>query len=271
MVLDPNSRVYQSDGLESSWANDPLNYTIKAFAAFLQTIFEIAPRGSFHWTPNSEDTEVVITEENPVHVESVERKPVISLVLGPTAFSGTSLDDLQFVRTTDAAETHTDLLSGNITLNCMSRVAQECRFLGWLCARTIWDLRKIFIQETCIHEVGRKIQVGAVSPAGALVQGDTEAEWHAVSVVVPLFLQWTDVVKPITNWDGRPINIVNHITSQIKLRMYKDEPSQPMAVGGVANPPPIRASVLRAARINGKVIQTAPPAPVEKVVQKSKV
>ena len=223
---DPSSTVYTSQGFDASWLEDPLNYMVKAFAAFLQTLFEQAPKGCFHWTAAPEESEIVITEENPVNVDAIERKPVISLILGAVRFNGMALDDLLTVDATDASERHTDMLPGTMSLNCMSRVPQEARFIAWHCARHIWILRKLFIAESHIHEVGRQINIGSVTPAGALVQGDTEGEWHAAPVSVPFFLQWMDKVTPLSDdWNGRPIHMLRAISMQFQTRMGRAQPS----------------------------------------------
>jgi len=223
---DPSSTVYGAQPFDAEWSNDPLNYVVKCFIAFLQTIFEIAPPGHFHWCPTMEETEIVITEENPIKLATEERKPVISVLLGPTKFNASSLDDLLDVKASTAQEIHTDLLPGTMSLNCMSKVPQEARFIAWLCARTIWNLRKIFIRETLFHEVGRGISISSVSPAGALVVGDTEGEWHVVSANCPFFLQWTDSITPLgEDWSGRPIHTLQHVATQLKTRMGIAQPN----------------------------------------------
>jgi hypothetical protein len=268
---DPSSTVGSDDFLESSWLNDPLNYSVKLFIAFLQTMFEEAPVGAFHWRPSPEETEIFITEENPIQVEALEQKPAISVVLGPTRFNGSSLDDLVSVDRTNAKEVHTDLIPGNMTLNCVSRVAQEARFVGWICARTIWNLRKMFVRESHMHEVGRNIQIGSVTPAGALVSGDTEAEWHAVPVTCPFFLQWTDTTLPLTHdWNGRPIHKLNSFTLRLQARMGErnlthTQEAGPMLWGGQAAN--TRASMTsaklqgraqpRGPRLRGRVLSTS--------------
>ena len=218
-ALDPSSRVFAATELTSSWGNDPLNYLVRVFVAFLQTIWETAPKGSFHWTPLSEETELVITEENPVHVETMEKRPALAVTLGPTRFNGSSLDDLVMVNARNAAEKHTDLLPTNITINCLSRVQAEARFLAWQNARMIWSLRKLFIAEKGIQECGRKNEVGSVTPAGALVSGDTEAEWTVCPVTVPVYLQYTDLVTPLkTEFNGHPISTLEHITTSFRTK-----------------------------------------------------
>jgi hypothetical protein len=223
---DPTSVVHASSVHEASWEEDPLNHMIKVFIAFLQTIFEEAPPGRFHWRPEPEESEIIITEENPVHVDAIERKPVISIILGPTKFNGSSLDDLVSLDARNAKEVHTDLLPGNISMNCMSKVPQECRYLGWQCARHLWILRKLFIRETHIHEIGRTHQIGSVTPAGALVQGDTEGEWHSAPVQCPFFMQWTDSVTSLKeDWNGRPIAPLRNVELKLATRLGVAQPN----------------------------------------------
>ena len=219
-MTSPSSTVHTSGELDYTWSNDPLNYTVKVFATFLQSIFEIAPRGCFHWAPSLEETEIVITEENPVNLDVIERKPAISLSLGPARFNGTSLDDLMSADTTNGSEMHTDLIPGNMVLNCLSRAPHEARFLAWISSRTTWNLRKLLIRDAHFHDVGRNIQIGAVSPAGALVEGDTEGEWHVVTSTIPFYLQWTDRITPTTNdWTGRQIQRLQHIEINFREKM----------------------------------------------------
>jgi hypothetical protein len=246
--------------------------------AFVQTIYEAAPRGYFHWTPHPEESEIAVTEENPVHVDARERKPAISVILGPTKFNASSLDDLVNVDARDAKEIHTDLLPGTLSLNCMSRVPQECRFLGWNNARTIWALRKLFIKESHIHEIGRGITIGPVSPAGALVQGDTEGEWHNVAVSVPFFLQWTDSVTPLKHdWNGRPIHPLQGIEMLLRTRMGKAMPNLThtqdagrrlwgeAAMSTQASEKAASAARLRPPSIRGRAIQQDSPSPLVSV------
>lgn len=277
-MTDPSSTVHSDRNIESSWLEDPLNYVVKAFIAFLQTIWEEAPKGYLHWSAIDEETELVITEENPVHVTSQEQKPAISVVLGPTRFNGSSLDDLVNVSAIDAKEIHTDLLPGTMTLNCMSRVPQEARFLAWQSSRSIWILRKLFCRESHIHDTGRNISIGPVSPAGALVQGDTEGEWHSVQVSCPFFLQWTDSVTPLAHdWSGNPIHSLQNISMRLHTRMSDTtsdltnaQASGPMLWGEAAahtkaSAKAARANVLRPPRIRGRVIQQTPQSEVNSV------
>ena len=223
---DPSSTIHTAGPLEASWLEDPLNYMIRAFIAFLQTIFEEAEPGHLHWSSRFEDTEIVITEENPIGLDALEQRPAISVIMGQTRFNGTSMDDLQGIDMTTGMETHTDLLPGTMSLNCLSKVRQESRFIAWICARTLWNLRKLFIKETHIHDVGRNITITPTTPAGALAQGDSVSEWVSTSVMIPYFLQWRDQVTPLKHdWSGRPIEMLQHIEMRLRTRMGDAQPN----------------------------------------------
>lgn len=273
-MADPSSTVKTAQAIDSSWTEDPLNYMVRAFIAFLQTIFEKAPVGYFHWTSKEEETEIVITEENPIALEAVGQRPAISVVMGAVEWNASSLDEFQGMNPVTGEQKHTDLLPGMMSLNCCSRVGQEARFIAWQCARHIWILRRIFMQEPYIHEIGRRIRVGPVSPAGALVQGDTEAEWVASSVTIPFYLQWFEKVTPITDWNGSELRRVREIGVNYHTRMSVAQPNltHTQNVGLrpwgalVTQPKPMRQP-----RIRGKTIVEQPALVSVSLEQKTKV
>jgi hypothetical protein len=283
-VPTPSSTVHSTADTGDSYLDDPLNYAVRGFIAFLQTIFEARPPGCYRWLPEIEETELVITEESPVRVQAVEQRPAISVILGPVRFNGSSLDDLVTVSAKNAQETHTDLIPGNMTLNCLSRVRQECRSIAWQCARMTWILRKVFISETLFHEMGRNNQISSVSPAGELVVGDTEGDWHVVSVTVPFFLQWSDTVTPLGNdWNGRPIHPLNAISMRLRTRLLPaqqnltHEQTAGVRLWGEQAPGrsdqiAARQSRLKPASIRGRQIRTVPESSKSVVLeQESKV
>ncbi|CAB4131611.1 hypothetical protein UFOVP276_42 [uncultured Caudovirales phage] len=276
MTETTSGRIFTSEENDISWGNDPLNYLVRVFIAFLQTIWEEAPRGSFHWTPYAEDTEIVITEENPVHTETMEKRPTLVVSLGPTRFNGTTLDDLSGVNLHNSGESHTDLMPTNVTIHSISRVPSEARFLAWQNARMIWSMRKLFIAEKGIQDCGRRNEIGPVTPAGALVVGDTEAEWSSCAVTVPVYLQWSDLVTPLKyEVNGHQIHKLEHIQMGFRGRMKAVSASLGLSPSGNdSNMQRWSASAedristvctessLRPPMINGRVIQTGASVPV---------
>lgn len=218
-VPTPGSTIPPISEIDYTYLNDPLNYAVKVIIAFLQTIWETSNRGLFHWTPQIEETEIVITEEMPLNLDTAKHKPAIAVALGAVNFSGLALDELAMVKSADASEHHADLIPGTLVLHCLARFPQTARFIGWQSGRTIWNLRKMLIKEGTFQEIGRKIQLGPVSKANELVTGDTEGEWHDFPVAVPFYIQWNDTVKPLANdWSGRPIHPLRAIELNFAAR-----------------------------------------------------
>lgn len=247
--MKPSASTPTDGPLDFGWESDPLTHMVRACIAFVQTVFEEAPDQYFRWRPSLEETRLVITEENPVKLDTIERKPCVAVMLGPSRFNGTSLDDLQFLNFRDGTETHTDLISGTISLQCMSRVQQEARFIGWQIARFMWILRKMFVRERGIHEFGRNITIGGATPAGALVVGDTEAEWVSVPIHCPFYLQWRDSVTCLKeDWDGRPISPLRQMELRLKTRLtVQGAPRETVRAGGLSLP-----------KIHGRIINPTP-------------
>jgi hypothetical protein len=185
-------------------------------------------------------------------------------------FSGLTLDELAHVSATDASEHHADLVPGNFVLNCLARYPQTARFIGWQCGRTIWNLRKSLIREGTFQEIGRRIQFGPVTPPGALVQGDTEGEWHNFPVVVPFYMQWNDTVTPLAHdWSGRTISPLKTVelsftAKAAHLQTPRGLPKGAPAWGGAAEGSPANKEVrrgLRAPTIRGRTINLSNMAP----------
>ena len=251
------SRVFTAEENDISWGNDPLNYLVRVFIAFTQTLWESAPKGAFHWTPDPQDTELVITEENPFQVDTMEKRPALMIALGPARFNGSSLDDLQGLNFRNAAEKHIDLIPTNITINCLSRVAAEARFLAWQNARMTWILRKLLIAEKGIQDCGRRNEIGPVTPAGVLVSGDTEAEWVSCPVTIPVFMQWSDFVTPLKfEANGHPIHTLEHL--QMKFRVKTDAVRASIGMAPSGNDSSMsRWSAHRGQEQEGLTVQTA--------------
>jgi hypothetical protein len=198
---------------EVSWAEQPLLMIRKTTLSFLQGLFEQAEVGYFRWSEDLEDSEILITDETPLNLDVVGKRPAISVVRAPVAWGQTSLDELRSIDFKTGGREHTDLLRGTLAINCCARVDHESEYLSWIVANHLWLLRRIFLKGTPIHEFGRGIQIGAPSPAGAIVAGDTEGEWINTSVSVPYFIQLTSRVTPLNQ------TVVRAIKANIGVRL----------------------------------------------------
>lgn len=185
----------QPDGEISSWGENPLFHLIRICILFVQELFTDPPEGAnFRWTPDDETTRLYITDETPVKSEVIQKRPGIATVRSGFNWAGLGLDQKRNHRIKTGEEIFTDMLSGNITFNCMSRVPVEAEYLAWLVSRHLWIFRHLLMQ-LGFHKIAEGQQILARSPAGALVSGDTEGEIINVPVIVPAHFQWTERVQ----------------------------------------------------------------------------
>jgi hypothetical protein len=163
----------------------------------MQGLFEEADPGCFQWKERLEETEIVITDESPIKLDVVGKRPAISTVRGQVAWGKTSLDEMQEHNMGNDYRKHTDLVSGNMTINCCSREPLESEYIAWIVGNHTWLLRRLVMKRTPVHEFGRGQVIGAPSPAGAIVTGDTEGEWICTPIQIPFFLQITGQVTQL--------------------------------------------------------------------------
>ena len=178
----------------SAWGENPLFHLTRLFITFLQELFGQAPVGSFHWTEDDTMTELIISDETPLHMEVIQKRPAIVTVRSGVAWAGIGLDQLMGKSIKTGEEIFTDMISGNMTLNCMSRVSVDAEYLAWLCSRHVWILKHT-LMKWGFHKVGEQIQVLGRSPAGQIVSGDTEGEVILVPVVIPFHFQWMERIQ----------------------------------------------------------------------------
>ncbi len=212
----------------SSWSESPLRHVTRLCLAFLQGLFAQST-GSFKWSMDAEKSEIIITDEQPLNVDVVNKRPHIVTVRSPVAWAGIALDQLQDYNFKTGERTHTDMISGNMTFNCVARRKDVAEAIAWIVARHFWILRRIMLKNG-FHDFGQRIQVLAPSPPGALISGAAEAESVCVPVIVPYHFQWEDVIRPTD------LETVQGIEATITARIPELIRPTPMASGGSPGP-----------------------------------
>lgn len=192
-TIKTSQRTTASESL-SSWEEDPLTHVLWVTLNFLQTLFSYAPEGTYRWLPDRKLSEIIITQENPVEAEVVNKRPTIVAVLGQAAFAGIGLDQLAAYNFKTGERKHTDIISGRVTLNCIARKLTPARKLAWLVARHCWIMRRLMLKQG-FHDFGQRTMVLSATPPGALIQGAVEPESMNVPVVVAYHFQWQDVIR----------------------------------------------------------------------------
>jgi len=167
---------------------DPLYAVIRTYLAFLQSSFKQLPEGTHKWDATEDQTEIIITDQAPVKIESVGRVPHIVSIRGPVQSADLVMDHSQQQSMDGQQRTHRDMLPGSLTLNCIARdgvVAQRIAYIAyWFVKR----FRRILLKHPLIHETGRQMMISGETSPGSLVAGDAEPGPIMVSVTVPFWV-----------------------------------------------------------------------------------
>lgn len=181
---------------DSSFRYTPLRHVRVLFVSFLQGLFAKAPPGSFRWEEDSEKTEIVIRDESPINVNTVEKRPAINITLGTVQFFSLGMDDLISYDFDTGRKVKSVLVPGTVSINCCSRSDIECHDLAWVISEHIWLLRELFLKMG-FFELGRGNQITPPSAAGSIVTGDSGDEWYCSTVSIPYQFQRKSAFTPL--------------------------------------------------------------------------
>jgi hypothetical protein len=169
--------------------NNPMLHLTRLFVYFLQNLFRDFPEGSgMKWSPDEENTELVVTAEKPV-IAAIEKRPHITCVLGAGRWSGLGLDQLQGMNIGTGERTHTDLVPMTMSYHCQAKEGLVARQLAWNASFFTNVLRRILMRTGGLHHVGTQHEFSAESSLTAYVGPTADSELIAVVVTVPFYWQ----------------------------------------------------------------------------------
>lgn len=239
----------------SSWGENPLFHVTRLCLTFLQRLFENAPdRSQLRWNADRQLTQIVITDEYPLHSEVLNKRPAVVTMRSPVAFAGLTMEQKMSENLRTGERVHSDMISGHMTFNCMSRVKVEAEQLAWLVARHLWILHRVFMRAG-FHKMGERVQIQATSPAGAIIAGDTEGEILNVPVVSPYHFQWTERITPLN------LTLLGEIEASMIAEMKPPATKTytvPMQGTAVRPEIEVQRGVVRPPHIRGRPINTTP-------------
>ncbi len=215
------------EGQSGDEGSSPLVRFQRVVASFVRGLFAQLPVGAYHWDPETsenplqEGSEIWIGTETPIDPEIVGMRPAVTIGRGPAAFHGVGLGDQAYVDRATGAHVKMDMLPTTLNLNVLSRVPIEAEELAWFIARHIWNLRNELLRgNTFILYTGQRPALSPPSPAGSLVGGpETEHNWVAVAVNMPVYLQHMEVAMPLNQPVLREVAVVATATGpQPRLR-----------------------------------------------------
>lgn len=208
----------------SSFKYGPLEHLRNLFVAFVQGLFEAAPRGAYHWDPSEDLSEIIIRDENPIHVTNYGERPCVNFTRGPMQFFGLGMGDVFDWRQDTGKVTKAVLLPGTMSINCSSRNDIESERIAFIISEHIWLLREQLMAQG-MFDIGRPT-IGAPSRGGEVIASDSADEWYVTSANFPFQLYRTSQFTPL----GRTV------VENISLRMRAVAPPQPdkgpLASGG---------------------------------------
>ena len=164
---------------------DRLYQATRGYTAFLQALFASRPPGNLRWSFNDEESELLITGETPVNIDTPHKRPIISVVRGQSGWDGSSRDGLQQLSLSSADKTFTDTTSGTMVMNCLSKEPVEAQYLAWLCFTHTRLFKEVIQKHGRLHSIANHLQIGPVTPPGNVVRGSSASEWRLVQVYSP--------------------------------------------------------------------------------------
>lgn len=194
---------------------------------FLQGLFASRPPGDLRWTGDAR-TEIAILNELPVRAENVHQRPIITVTRSPLQWTQLGFDDMTSFDFANGRKVKAALLSGTVVLNCCARVPLESESLAFFVARHLWLLRDLLMQAGNFYDVGRGLQIGAPSPAGAIIPSDQADEWYATTVVSPFYAKELSSLQPLNQQVLRSI--------QVRMTPYLAPVPEGQAVTGFHEP-----------------------------------
>lgn len=197
---------------EGSFRSTPLERVRSIFVAFYQGLFHAAPRGSYHWEPDVDDTEIYISDESPLRAETIGQRPAISVTRGPVQFYTLGFDDALSHDLKTGAKTKSVLVPGTMAVNACSRVRLESENIAWVCAEQLWLHREMLLAAG-FFDIGQRPAIGAPTPAGSIVAADSGDEWYVTAVTFPFQFYRTSQTYPL----GK--SVVNNIEVSVKTRL----------------------------------------------------
>lgn len=181
-------------GPKSAW-DQPIRHATRLCLIFLQRLFSAAPEGHYRWALDETLTEITITSQCPINASVIKTHPAIVAIRGPLGWANLTMDDVRDRNLKTGEETHTDLLSGTFTMNCLADNSEVAEDISFVVGAHFWLLSQILLR-LGFHTIGKGIQIGSVSPPGGLISGDTTESMINVPVVIPYTYQHTALFGP---------------------------------------------------------------------------
>jgi len=238
---------------------EPLFVATKLYLSFLQGLFGSMPTGTYRWDAVEENTEILITDQAPIPLESLGKVPAIVTIRSPAMSADLAMDhNMDGSPDIQGNRRHIDLLRCTMTLNCISRNGVEAQRIAYLVYWGLKRFRRLLMKNTILHEAGKGLVIASETPPGAIVAGDTDPGPVMVQVQSPFMIQESWSIEDLSEKTiAKSIEIqlstfqipgVTPDGARLSVRESVEYNRNPMYTGS----PPVRN--LRPPTVKGKVI-----------------
>lgn len=188
--------------------DDPSRWFSRQLVLFLQKI--VREDGGQHfprWSPDENETEILITDEVPIRLDSDARRVGIQLMTGLIQNMNLSFNHMLHRSFLTGKTTHMDLWQGQAALNVHSFNDDESRAMAHRLAYKLQRDHLALIRMADLHMVGRTQSFGPTTPPAALVRlGEGSPDSFMCSVTFPFFFKetWTKEPKEVPHGENDP-------------------------------------------------------------------
>lgn len=236
----------------------PFFQAVRHVISFLKWRFSKLPQGAYRYDLNAEgpeqkNSEIYIGADTPLRVETIGKRPAITVLRSQVMGAGLGLGDRAFIDLATGAKVRMDMYPTNIMINVLSTEQVEAEGIAWY----VTDQISAFRDEICaaskglILYMGSKPMLSPPSPAGSLVD-TTEMEWTAVVLSYPCYLQHATTMMPL----NKPIVAGIDINASTNAPASAVEPAVPLQGTAVLQPPQTDADRAAATVVGADLPQT---------------
>ena len=179
---------------------------------FLQVVYSENSKGDLRYLHDDEEgTEIKIVDQFAYQLDSNDKRPAIVGVRGSINWSNIGMNGgIQELNFRTGQEKRTDLLTGSVALNCLSRVGLEAEQM----ASDVFNLFKVF--KTTLKKFGFfSISSMSIGPE-QLIEAQGEADLFMVSVMIQCQVQDRWMIEPKSAAELRKI-VVETLVGDTKL------------------------------------------------------
>lgn len=188
--------------------DNPIVYATRLYVQFLQGLFNYNPVGCYHWEPDREVTEILITAEAPLNLDVAGKRPAITVVMGPHQYQGLGIDNMMQFDLRSERRVRSDLMSGHLVAYCLSETDIIAQHLAHLVIHGTRVNQRLLEGEGGFHQIARPApSQNSPSPPGSLVAGDPKG-LVMVQVNIPFTFQWTWATTPTAPSSDRSISMI---------------------------------------------------------------